>query len=586
MKKVLSFICAIVLAFGVNAAPQLHQLGAKSQETLKAEALARIDTHAKKYASKVTAVPQRAHKAVAVTPIDTMEVELSDIEITDATGDTYEPWFQIIGSNENFPGDVYVCVNSASIAGTFTIDDLDLEYTGLWLDDESGIAIVDGNGIVEVIETNKVFSFYLFDEEGHCYHVFGEDKAPTAEETVDFIATNLEIDDSYFDLFFEWLGIGLFDIYATDNNGLDLAISVEADKINGTFTEFSGSIGTASIYSGEITVNKEAMTVTGSVLCKNNVQYNLNLTYVKPEKTRERVLDAEGGEFADVIASFGAWEALYESDSIILQLAMFADEIAGDYTIKDNYGKGYSFFAEVNGQDTIWDLIIDANFNVAVNLEDSLVTITGVLLGQNDDDLTDIPELTVNLVMPLIVKEPQEDDRYEYDEEVDPFNVNFAASEVEIDEQWFADYGDIMVYGENAAGEKIILDIYDYGYADGVFTPGTYNIDLSYADGTVAAGFYEDGYLIPSIAGTVDAQGYFDKVWYLIGGVVTISEDAIVVDAINSNALSIKSTISLAGTAVENIEAGEQSINKTLRNGQVLIRKNNKVYTILGQEVK
>ncbi|MCQ2323759.1 MAG: hypothetical protein MJZ53_02770 [Paludibacteraceae bacterium] len=39
-------------------------------------------------------------------------------------------------------------------------------------------------------------------------------------------------------------------------------------------------------------------------------------------------------------------------------------------------------------------------------------------------------------------------------------------------------------------------------------------------------------------------------------------------------------------TSVENTEANVQSAIKTLRNGQVLIRKNNKVYTILGQEVK
>ena len=38
--------------------------------------------------------------------------------------------------------------------------------------------------------------------------------------------------------------------------------------------------------------------------------------------------------------------------------------------------------------------------------------------------------------------------------------------------------------------------------------------------------------------------------------------------------------------AVENTEANVQSAIKTLRNGQVLIQKNNKVYTVLGQEVK
>lgn len=474
---------------------------------------------------------------------------------------------------------------SITFGKTYTLEDMDAEFSaisffGMFLVDtytSASLTITQNeDGLIHAeanISTTEFGDFHI---------VYDQPEPPTPTDTVDFVSTSLKISTTYLE------SDGILELTAYNTEGEEFAIDIYAhEDLSGNYTTEDldyGYIGDVEIYSIDINVNAVENIVTGEILAWNDTLYNLNLTYVKPEKTRSLELNAEGGEFDDMITTDGMWAALFENEKFELQLIMLADEIAGDYTIADNYGDGYSFFAEVNGQDTIWNDVIDADIHVAVNLEDSLVTITGTLLGQNYDDRTDIPELTVKLVMPLVVIEGE--GLYEYDEEVDPFNVNFAASEVEIDEQWFADYGDIMVYGENAAGEKIILDIYDYGYADGVFTPGTYNIDLSYADGTVAAGFYEDGYLIPSIAGTVDAQGYFDKVWYLIGGVVTISEDAIVVDAINSNALSIKSTISLAGTAVENIEAGEQSINKTLRNGQVLIQKNNKVYTVLGQEVK
>ena len=172
-----------------------------------------------------------------------------------------------------------------------------------------------------------------------------------------------------------------------------------------------------------------------------------------------------------------------------------------------------------------------------------------------------------------------------------PFNAEFWS--VTLDESYFEEYGDVYVDAENADNQVISLDITDYGYADGVFTPGTYEINDTYEDGTVYAGYYyideedeEYQFIVPSFAGVLDNEDYVDKVWYIVSGTVTISDDVIVVDAVNSLGKSVTATIHLLPTSVENTEANVQSAIKTLRNGQVLIQKNNKVYTVLGQEVK
>lgn len=182
--------------------------------------------------------------------------------------------------------------------------------------------------------------------------------------------------------------------------------------------------------------------------------------------------------------------------------------------------------------------------------------------------------------------------KYIYDEN-STFSANFTAGDIVLYEDDFEEYGDVYLDATNADNQYLSLDITDYGYADGVFTPGVYEINDSYEDGTVFSGFYyidpedeEDQFIVPSFAGILDNEGYIANVWYLVSGTVTISAEAIVVNAVNSYGKSVTANIALMSTAVENTEANVQSAIKTLRNGQVLIRKNNKVYTILGQEVK
>ena len=176
---------------------------------------------------------------------------------------------------------------------------------------------------------------------------------------------------------------------------------------------------------------------------------------------------------------------------------------------------------------------------------------------------------------------------YEFDED-STFSANFTIDDVILDEDYFEEYGDVYLNATNADNQSISLDITDFGYADGVFTSGVYEINGSYENGTVYSGYYyaEWGTLIPSFAGIVDDEGYYDKVWYIVSGTVTISEVAIVVNAVNSFGKSVTATITLASkpTAVENTKANVQSAIKTLRNGQLIIRKGGKFFNAVGVE--
>lgn len=164
---------------------------------------------------------------------------------------------------------------------------------------------------------------------------------------------------------------------------------------------------------------------------------------------------------------------------------------------------------------------------------------------------------------------------------------------------WSEDGENITLYLYNSpdSEEYVQLDlIVPNGTGLSGIPAGTYTIDESYEAMSAVPGFYDEEY--DEILGCwVFGEGDEDY-WDLAEGTVTVQKSG------STYTLTIKATawdetafeITYTGEitvedgkfvdAVENTEANVQSAIKTLRNGQVLIQKNNKVYTILGQEVK
>jgi hypothetical protein len=239
---------------------------------------------------------------------------------------------------------------------------------------------------------------------------------PTAQEQADFVATDMEIDASWFDYF------GLVWIDASNEDAtLSLTIYPEdAEDLSGeylisqtdTLANASGSIKTAegefSLFSGNFTISKgeDGYAVSGKVLAANNVEYNLAITYVKPEPTREAELTVEGLELSFNFDAATPWWQLYgyNADSTVMVTVSpkEATQFAGNYKGED-LDPDYTYIVTDITYDEDGDFasynyfkLIDADLNVAFTEADSTMVITGTYIGRNLSNRNDIPAISIN----------------------------------------------------------------------------------------------------------------------------------------------------------------------------------------------
>jgi len=259
------------------------------------------------------------------------------------------------------------------------------------------------------------------------------------------------------------------------------------DDITGSVTPLNGI--ESEIYSGEVTIEQtaEGFKITGKVLCFNNTEYTLDLTYVIPDATREAELTLENLELAVLD---GAWQLSgFSADSTqFISVAAFADEVSGTYTESDLAGDytylytDLEFDEEGNMVDGKEFSMLKANLEVTFNEADSTILINGTFRGQNGED---IPEFTLALSGRIPTPEVS-DMTFEFaDEEegirVTPSNDDDAWDWYVVDEATFeyngADHIAEVIYGKYGntyavTGEQLLSfegDLANYLTASGTF---------------------------------------------------------------------------------------------------------------------
>jgi len=328
---------------------------------------------------------------------------------------------------------------------------------------------------------------------------------PTAQEQADFVATDLEIDDSYFD----WFDLVWID---ASNDDASIALTIypeDAADLTGNYlisqsdslANASGSIKTADgefdLFSGKFTISKDAngYAVSGKVLALNNVEYNLNITYVKPDPTRQAELTVEGLELSFNFEASTPWWQLagYNADSTVmvtispLTATQFAGNYKGEdldpdytYIVTDIIYDEYGDFASYN-----YFKLIDADLNVAYTEADSTMVITGKYVGRNLSNRKDIPEITINFSGRIPTPEVS-DMTFQFAESeegitVTPSNNEDAWDWFVVNEEVFEDYGADSIaeiiysnYGNNYAvtGEQLLS--FDEDIANYIGESGTY----------------------------------------------------------------------------------------------------------------
>lgn len=207
---------------------------------------------------------------------------------TDATATS--GWWQIMGGSDSYGFSLSNAGEIAEAAGTYTVADLDPDYSYITLygaTDTVDVAFVDGSVTVAISEEGIVtVNGTLVGDDGNNYIFNLTYKDPVAEKTVELNIPAAELYDGY-------AAYGLYGVYGyTADNTSYVQLGIWTEEFAGDFTEDdldfqyigSGVIdadGTQSIFSAAITVipgNGEGVyRITADLLCYNNTLYKVTM---------------------------------------------------------------------------------------------------------------------------------------------------------------------------------------------------------------------------------------------------------------------------------------------------------------------
>ena len=194
---------------------------------------------------------------------------------------------------------------------------------------------------------------------------------------------------------------------------------------------------------------------------------------------------------------------------------------------------------------------------------------------------------------------PFERPRLPYDAEEEGVEYTYGADAIiQTEEDYVASDSLIFydIYAPDFSNKTSLVFFITEKDADIIIPEGVYPFENSWNVGTALASRglgAEDGVALPSYYVEMDEYGYGidGRGYFLVAGQVTVEKVnghiVMNIDAVNSYDLPVKILYDPSITAVENVEnTPSHSIHKQLINGQLLIIRNNEVYTATGVRVK
>lgn len=498
-----------------------------------------------------------------------------DVNITEPMSYRYysEGDWYMSGANAEYK--VYLDLvnnDSTSPAGNYTLDQALYSYTNVTvIATNTKLELVSLEATVTDVEGRIDVAADMLCLDGNVYHVTMFYAIPEALAYDTIVADNLELTP----LTIWGMVLGYTASASNEDYLFSLSLDEQADGVydaaGGSITNLATNVA-SKIYSGSVTLGTAVdgtRTLTGDVLCMNNVQYNLNLSFVMPEPEREVNL-TETGELTEY-ASDGVWQVYIENANRIIGITMnYEDEIAGTYKTADMYDKEYNWVTEINGTDSTEYIAVGMEINVAISNETA--TITGWMIAREYEG-TEVVKYNYNLTCSVAAAGLQ------YDEENADFSENFTVYEV--NDKYFESNGVLIVDADN--NNDATIDLLFFVDEDGL-VDGTYPVNSSEQPGTVWActGVDNEGSIDFGFAGYLNAQGYISQVWFIVEGNVTVQGGRITVHALNSYGRSIDAVLN-SRTGIEDVKADDNNnAEKFMRNGNLIIRRNGVEYNAQG----
>ena len=499
-----------------------------------------------------------------------------DVNITEPMSYKYYKsdgdWY-MSGANAEYK--VYLDVvnnDSTSPAGNYTLDQALYDYTYVTvLATNTKLELVSLEATVTDVEGRIDVAADMLCLDGNVYHVTMFYAIPEALAYDTIVADNFELTPLTWG---SWV-LGYTASASNEDYLFSLSLDEQTDSVydaaGGSITNLATNVA-SKIYSGSVTLGTAVdgtRTLTGDVLCMNNVQYNLDLSFVMPEPDREETL-TETGKLTEY-ASDGVWQVYIENANHIIGITMnYEDEIAGTYKTADMYDKEYNWVTEINGTDSTEYIAVGMEINVAISNETA--TITGWMIAREYEG-TEVVKYNYNLTCSVAAAGLQ------YDEENADFSENFPVYEV--NDKYFESNGVLIVDADN--NNDATIDLLFFVDEDGL-VDGTYPVNSSEQPGTVWActGVDSEGRIDLGFAGYLNAQGQISQVWFIVEGNVTVQGGRITVHALNSYGRSIDAVLD-SRTGIEDVKADDNNnAEKFMRNGNLIIRRNGVEYNAQG----
>jgi hypothetical protein len=372
------------------------------------------------------------------------------------------------------------------------------------------------------------------------------------------------------------------------------SIAAYADEVSGTYTESELAADYCYIYT-DLVLDEEGHVVEGSKF--ELLKANLEVTFNEADSTILINGTFRGQNGEDIpeftLALSGRIPTLEVSDMTF----EFADEEEGIRVTPSNDDDAWDWYVvdeatfEYNGADYIAEVIYGKYGNTyavtgeqLLSFEEDLanyLTASGtyylVVWGAGEREMT-----TEAFVHEFEFEGGLPEGCTQYDaEEGNDFIVNFA--EFAIDDQYVAEHGIYIIGATDAQSNYVSLQI----FAPEGLALGEYSVLDNSEEPFVVSGELDltEGNIYGSFAGKLNASGQITvPLWLLVDGTVTITEHSVIVDATNCAGAKIQCKMG-AAQGIDNVDA-DKVATKSIKNGQLIIRKNGVDYNAQGAIVK
>ena len=395
----------------------------------------------------------------------------------------------------------------------------------------------------------------------------------------------------------EWFAfVAVADVKPGERFGLDKVILDECFLLN----NYTYDMPEIADVNGVIEQTNDTTKILVSFVCFNKVQYDIEMYYAVPTPTKTQTFTL-AADYSNVIEDMGLFQFIaYTPDSTLaVSIVTYADQIEGTY---GNDG----MFGRLGAEGGLFTLKDDLTFVGIYNKEKQGYELNYVLKGlvtvtidQNDNIIAEVDFICDNAVrylLTLICPPKTTESGFEHDAQEGTVERTYTANDEVMLDSSVDEYGTIIYFSVIAEDSTDMMDVIffaDKADENIIIPVGKYTIDGSEKSGTVLANpGIRNGQLAPSFYAKLN-QGGLETLYMLVKGSAEVSKNEsgklhVEINALNSNNLPVRIVYddTTPAAAVENIKPEKSNVEKRIKDGQLYIIRNGKMFNVLGAGVK